>query len=84
WTMFNKEIVGFSKKFNFSKDMPFAWYCNFLSNHIYTCYYAWLDKVFVKHETSFKKAYSKDYKRYMKMRKTTGVHKDNAYFLKAV
>lgn len=32
WGIFNKEIVSFSKKFNFSKDMPFNWYCNFLSN----------------------------------------------------
>jgi hypothetical protein len=49
--------------------MPFNWYCNFLSNHLYKCYYTWLDKMFMKYEVNFKKAYSKDYKKYMKMKK---------------
>ncbi|WP_413290998.1 hypothetical protein [Bdellovibrio sp. HCB337] len=83
WTLFNKEIVGFSKKFTMSADMPVTWYCNFLSNHLYTTYYTWLDKVFNKHETTFKKAYTKDFKRYMKMKKhmTTGT-KHTGYNMK--
>lgn len=87
WGMFNKEIMTFSKRFNFTQQMPFSWYCNFLSNHMYTCYYTWLDKMFNKHETTFKKAYSKDFKRYMKMKKTgttTTTTKQTGYFLKAV
>lgn len=85
WGMFNKEIMNFSKKFNFSANMPFAWYCNFLSNHMYTCYYTWLDKMFNKHETNFKKAYNKDFNRYMKMKKTnTMTTKDTGYYLKAI
>ena len=69
WSTFNKEISAFSKKFWVSNEMPFNWYCNFLSNHLYKCYYTWLDKMFLKYETNFKKAYSKDYKKYMKMKK---------------
>jgi len=87
WTLFNKEIITFSKRFKCHQDMPFSWYCNFLSNHLYTCYYTWLDKMFNKHETTFKKAYNKDYKRYMKLKKHTGTHtteKHTTYFLKAV
>ncbi|MBK9322356.1 MAG: hypothetical protein IPM97_05280 [Bdellovibrionaceae bacterium] len=90
WGIFNKEIVSFSKKFNFSKDMPFNWYCNFLSNHMYTCYYSWLDTVFNKHEATFKKAYTKDFKKFMKMKKgdatTPGIKgpKETPYYLKAV
>ncbi|GEM_PF-647539 len=83
WTMFNKEIMGFSKKFNMPADMPFAWYCNFLSNHLYTTYYTWLDKVFNKHEATFKKAYTKDFKRFMQMKKQNPP-KSPSYFLKAV
>lgn len=69
WATFNKEIQSFSKKFWVSNEMPFNWYCNFLSNHLYKCYYTWLDKMFMKYEVNFKKAYSKDYKKYMKMKK---------------
>src|SRR5437868_14531711 len=64
WGLFNKEIVGFAKKFAWPKDMPFAWYCNFMSNHLYTTYYTWLDKVFNKHQVTFKKSYTKEFKRY--------------------
>jgi hypothetical protein len=85
WAMFNKEIVGFCKKFAWTKDMPFAWYCNYMSNSLYTGYYAWLDKVFNKHQITFKKSYAKDFSRYTKMKKA---HKTTAnttaYHLKAV
>ncbi len=30
--------------------------------------YGWLDKVFTKNETTFKKAYTRDYKQFMKYR----------------
>lgn len=86
WAMCNKEIVGFSKKFALPKDMPFAWYCNFMANHMYSCYYAWLDKVFSKHQITFKKTLSKDFKRYARLKKAQPMPtKTNpAYFLKAV
>lgn len=84
WALFNKEIVSFSKKYNFAKEMPFNWYCNFLSNHLYTCYYNWLDKVFNKHESNFKKAYGKDFKKYMKLKKGVEHEHGAAYHLKAV
>lgn len=81
WSFFNKEITSFSKKFTASSEMPFNWYCNFLSNHLYTCYYSWLDKVFNKHEHTFKKAYAQDYKKYLHFKKN---HKDDdTYFWKA-
>jgi len=78
WSFFNKEITSFSNKFTASADMPFAWYCNFLSNHLYTCYYSWLDKVFNKHETTFKKAYTQDFKKYMKIKKAS--HKEDTHY----
>lgn len=83
WSLMNKEIVSFSKKFKISTEMPFAWYCNFLANHLYTTYYTWLEKVFNKHEVSFKKAYAKDFSRYMKLKKGGGLEK-SAYYLKAI
>lgn len=68
WSFFNKEITSFSRKYWVSNTMPFAWYCNFMTNHLYKCYYGWLDKVFNKNEITFKKAYSRDFKQFMKYR----------------
>jgi hypothetical protein len=69
WTKFNKEIMSFSKKFYMANKMPFTWYCNFLGNHLYTCYYNWLETVFTKHETNFKRAFSKDIRKYRTLKK---------------
>lgn len=68
WGFFNKEITSFCKKHWLSNNMPFNWYCNFMTNHLYKCYYTFLDKVFFKNETTFKKAYSKQYKQFLKYR----------------
>ena len=69
WKKFNMEIMTFAKKFEPSNKMPLTWYCNFMANNLYKCYYTWLDMVFAKHETTFKKAFSKDFKRYASMKK---------------
>jgi hypothetical protein len=66
WTHFNSEIESFSKKYWVSNKMPFMWYCNFMNNHIYKCYYSWLDKVFDKHELNYHHAYKKDFKQFLK------------------
>ena len=70
WGYFNAEIKSFATKNPVTSAMPFTWYCNFLSNHMYTCYYTWLDKMFTKHEFTFKKAYNKDYKKFMNYKKS--------------
>lgn len=70
WTMFNKEIASFGRKHWVNHEIPFVWYCNFLSKHLYSVYYAWLDKVLGQHSHNFKKAYNKDFKQYMSWRKT--------------
>ncbi len=82
WARFNKEIMTFSKKFYMSQKMPFTWYCNFLANHLYTCYYNWLEQVFTKHETSFKRAFTKDYKKYTMMKKQMNPKRNYAYTIK--
>lgn len=68
WGFFNKEITTFCKKHFLSNNMPFNWYCTFMTNHLYKCYYSWLDKVFFKNETTFKKAYTREYKQFLKYR----------------
>jgi hypothetical protein len=69
WTKFNKEIQSFSKRYYASNKMPFTWYCNFMAKHLYTCYYNWLDKVFARHETSFKRAFTQDIRKYTTYKK---------------
>jgi hypothetical protein len=87
WGMFNKEIFGFAKKYNYTHTMPFSWYCNFLANHLNKFYFNWLDKVFAKHEITFKKSFTRDAAKYSKMAKTKKSHSPtphHPYMLKAV
>lgn len=82
WKMFNKEIMAFSKKFYMNDKMPFSWYCNFLSKHLYQCYYNWLDSVFNKHERTFKRAFTKDIKKYNTMKKKFAYNTKQPFFSK--
>ncbi len=70
WKIFNREITTFAKKYWCSDDTPHAWYCHFMSNHLYKTYYRFLDKLFTRHNVNFKKACFKDVKKYNKMKKT--------------
>lgn len=69
WGTFNREIKTFAKKFWVSDKVTFSWYCKFLSNHLYSCYYKFLDKLFYKYNKSFHKAYNREAKKYYKMKK---------------
>ena len=68
WGFFNKEITTFCKKHFISNSMPFAWFCTFMTNHLNKCYYTFLDKVFAKNNVTFKKAYAREYKQFLKYR----------------
>ncbi len=86
WNFFNKEIKSFCHKYHYTKMASFSWYCTFVANHLYKCYYSWLDKQFYKHQHMFKKAYSRDYKKFMKFKRkaTTKGKKFEKFYLKAV
>ena len=70
YRVFNKEINFFAKKYWCSNETPQEWYCHFLSNHLYKTYYSFLDKLFAHYNKSFARAYDKDVKKYLKLKKS--------------
>lgn len=82
WKKFNSEIVSFCKKFYMSNKMPFTWYCNFMANHMYKTYYTWLDQVFAKNGKTFKRAYTKDARKYATLKKRTNFKTTPAFGFK--
>ncbi len=79
----NREIAKFAKKYTAGYKLPFAWFSNFIRNHLYKYYYAYLDKLFARYTRQYDKAYARDYKQYVQKKKyySTG---DKAAYLKAV
>ncbi|MBK9294209.1 MAG: hypothetical protein IPM57_07155 [Oligoflexia bacterium] len=83
WAQFNKEITLFAKKHWVSEDVSFTWYCKFLGAYLYKCYYKFLDKLFAKYNKTFHKAYSKDARKYRKMKKHFDYEDKNEFIFKA-
>lgn len=65
WRIMNREIKNFSRKYTVGTKFPFSWYCNFIKNHLYKCYYGYLERCFVRYNRNYKKAvnsYTSQYK----------------------
>ncbi len=69
WGLMNREISQFTKRYWVSTEANFTWYTKFFSNHLYTQYYAQLDKWFNTYSTTFKRAFNKELKKYNRFRK---------------
>lgn len=70
WGQLNREIGTFAKKNWASPKMNFTWYCNFLSKHLYASYYTFLDKLFTKYNKTYHTAFTREMKKYNRMKKT--------------
>ena len=66
----NREMYRFSKTYMMHGKTTKTWYTNFLSNTLYKTYYTFLDKIFTKYNYTFKKACTKDLKKYRALKKT--------------
>ena len=83
YSVMNKELNQFSRRYTTGYKFPIAWFSHFLKNHLYTEYYGFLDKVFVTHQRDYSRALKKDYRKFKATKKnytTVGVKKP---FLKA-
>ena len=69
YTIMNTQIHDFSKKYTVGPMFPVSWYTHFAKNHLYKCYYAYLDKVFTGYNRSYETAFKKDVKKYNQMQK---------------
>ncbi|MDZ4661283.1 MAG: hypothetical protein SGJ18_06640 [Pseudomonadota bacterium] len=84
WTMMNKEINRFSKKYWTTQNAPMAWYSKFLSHYLYKCYYNFLEGKFTKYHRTFNKAVKTHERKYTSWRKfTPTATTDRLYFRKA-
>ena len=70
WTMMNKEMHNFSRKYAAAPNAPVTWTCKFMSNYMYKCYYAYLDREFSKYQLGFTQAEGKKELRYSHFKKT--------------
>ncbi len=84
WTLMNKEVRTFSKRFGLHAKAPITFYRKFFSNHLYNNYYAWLDKEFNRYEKNYLRAVNSGKKEYSRILKTKKLKKSETYPLKKV
>jgi hypothetical protein len=81
WSMLNKEVKTFTRRYKVGPEASFAWYSKFFSRHLYKCYYAWLDQQFGKYQRNFDKACRQDVRKYQTFKKRW-TNKSEPYYLK--
>ena len=84
WTLMNKEIRNFTKRFGLTPKAPVTFYKKFLSNHLYKTYYAHLDKQFSKYEREYNRAVNHGTKQYRKLKKARNWKPSEKFPLKNV
>ncbi len=67
WAFFNKQVVSFYKKFEYSDESPRDFYGKFMANFLYSEYYKFLFDIFEGYNKFYGKAFDKDYQKYEKM-----------------
>ena len=69
YTLMNKEITTFAKRYPVGEKYPSQWYSKFIQHHLYSTYYKFLDKKFSQHTRTYQSAVKKDLTKYKKLRK---------------
>ena len=69
WTLMNKELRTFTKRYGVGGDASLTWYTKFFSHHLYKAYYAFLDHEFAKYHRDYDKACKQDVKKYSSYKK---------------
>ena len=67
FTMMNREVAVFAKRNPVGPKFPVTFWRSFLGNHLYTTYYSFLDRLFAKHTTDYRKATLRDRKKFSKI-----------------
>lgn len=70
WSLFNKEITSFYKKFDYSEEAPRDFYGKFMAQYLYKSYYNFLGDLFAGYNTYYNKTYNEFSKKYDKMMRT--------------
>ena len=83
WTMMNMEIRKFGKRYALPKNASPAFFSKFLGNHIYKCYYTWLDRQFAKYTTGYTKACKTFDRKFTTMKRGWKTRTERATFRRA-
>lgn len=67
WNLMNREIRAFGAKHKANATFPRAKYSHFLSTHLYTCYYRFVDKVSAKHAKTYRTAVVRDLRSFKRL-----------------
>ncbi len=69
WTKMNKELKTFGKRYGVGPNASYTWYAKFCSNHLYKCYYGFLDTQFAKYQRTYTTAVKRDTRKHNTMKK---------------
>lgn len=69
WTKMNHECTKFLRRYTLPSNASTTFFCRFMGNYVYKCYYAWLDRQFVSYTRTFTQACKKDERKYSHMKK---------------
>jgi hypothetical protein len=79
WNTMNREMRAFTNTYWIANKSATNWYATFVSNHLYKCYYRFLDKLFVKYNRTYTTHFNKNVKKYNSLRR--GWTKSHRYHL---
>jgi len=69
WSLMNREIRSFTKRYWVGKNCSITWYSKFLGHHLYNKYYGFIERHIRTYNRSFKSAYFQDLRKYKRLRK---------------
>ena len=64
YSIMNREIKHFAKKYTISTKAAPTWHLRFLSSHLYRCYYQYVDRLMARHTKLFDKEFTKNQRKY--------------------
>lgn len=67
FTKMGQVLRAFFSKHEYMHTASTTWYTKYIGNYLYKSYYEWLDKCFTKHNRTYTRATSADFKRYQTM-----------------
>lgn len=82
WTLMNREITNFSRKYRVTNKFPKSHYAHFLSSHLNATYYSFLDKLFAKNKRTWGRQVTRGRKTFQRLNKKSAP-RERAPFLRA-
>ena len=83
YTMMNREVRAFARRYQVAPRFPKAMYGRFLSSHLYAKYFSFLDRLFTKHTRTYSRAVSRDLRSFRRMYNRTAGNGPRKAFLRA-